>query len=279
MRWLTAAVTVALITAPVAADEMQDAMDRADALNLMRQIQVQPTQARAMIDPLENIQQIIDEYNSQREGRLNKLKPTLQRARRQLAQGAELSEQMQSALDNYAQQREQARQAVYRQVNEEMQKIAQILSPEQNRYLDWTPPGSIRPEQRLEERLEMQRIAMGRIQEAAQVLNQIKNLDAFNFVTGRGPIINDYLALYFQPDSRQFQQAYGLVLEYSDQVRMMDEQQWQAEGLDIGALLVEDLGLMPAMDPGQRPGTMSWNRLFVLMTDSQTLEVAEALAQ
>jgi hypothetical protein len=110
------------------------------------------------------------------------------------------------------------------------------------------------------------------------MLDSVKHLHAFNFVTGRGPIINDYLALYFRPDAQQFQEAYQRVIEYSDEVRMIPEQRWQAQSLEIAAGLVEELGLMPTMDPGRRPGTVSWSSLFELVTDDQTLEVVKEMA-
>ncbi|MFW5868643.1 MAG: hypothetical protein ACOCX2_12550 [Armatimonadota bacterium] len=277
--WIAMVLLAAALTTPAAADEMQDAMARAKALSLMRQIDLQPGQAEGMIDPLERIQKIIDDYSANRESELGKLEPTLERARRRLVAGQSLSEQMRTALDSYGEEREQAQRDAHRTVNEQMRRIADLLSDEHNRSLDWTPPGSVHPEQRLEERLELQQIAMGRIQEAAQVLDEIKRLDAFNYVTGRGPIINDYVALYYRPDTAQFQQAYGMMLEYSGQVRVMSEQQWRQRALDIGTSLVEDLGLMPTMQPSWQTAAVSWSTLFEIMTSDQTLPVVRELAQ
>lgn len=278
-RWLAMALAAALLTVPALADEMQDAMDRADALNLFRQINLQPSQARQMVPILQRIQQLVDGYNAERTRALNNLSPTLQRARQQLVAGEQLSQEMVAALENYQQQREAARQALYRSVDAQMQAIAEILTPEQNQFLDWTAPAAIRPQECMEERLKMQQIAMGRIQEAAQMLDAVKHLHAFNFVTGRGPIVNDYLALYFDPDARQFEQAYQMVIQYTDQVRMISEGEWQARSLEIAAGLVEELGLMPTMDPGQRPGTVPWSTLFRLMTNSETVEVVRGMSR
>ncbi len=279
IRLVTGSLLIATLAAPVAADEMQDAMDRADALNLMRRLNVQPDQARAMIDPLETIQDIVEDYRAGQEQNLNRIKGTLERARGQLIAGRQLSENMEAMLQEHRTQRLNARRTVYRSVDEQMQRIADVLTSEQNQSLDWTAPGSISPQERMEERLRVQRMAMGRIQEAAQMLDRVKQLDAFNFVTGRGPIINDYLSLYYQPGSQQFQQAFDIVLQYTNQVRMMDQQQWQAQALDIGAGLVRDLDLLPKMDVGASSGTMSWSRLFSLLTDKQTLEVVRDLAE
>jgi len=279
MRWCALALLTGLLAFPAAADEMQDAMDRANALNLFRQINLQPAQAQQMIPVLKRIQEMVEAYDSSREESLNRFSATLKQARRQLVSGAELSDEMIQALKNYQQQRETERRNFYRTVDTEMKTLAEVLAPDQNQFLDWTPPESVAPEEYLEERLEMQRIAMGRIQEVAQMLDAVKHLDAFNFVTGRGPIVNDYLALYFQPETQQFQQAYQIAIEYSDQVRLISEEQWQAQSLEIASGLVQELGLMPMMDPGQRPGTVSWTSLFRLMTNPQTLAVARGLSR
>jgi len=111
------------------------------------------------------------------------------------------------------------------------------------------------------------------------MLDAVKHLDAFNFVTARSPMINDYLALYFRPDAQQFQQAYQIAINYTSQVRMLSEQQWQAQSLDIGAGLVEELGLMPQMDPGVQPGTVPWTQLYRVVTNPQTLVVVRGLAR
>ena len=160
-----------------------------------------------------------------------------------------------------------------------MQLIASILTPEQNRYLDWTPPGAVGSAEALQERAKAQQVAMGRIQEAARLLDAVKHLDAFNFVTGRGPLVNDYLALYFQAGTQQFEQAYDITINYTDQARMLTEEQWQAQAMDLGAALVEQLGLMPQMAPGVQPGTIPWSQLFRVVTNPQTLVVVRGLAR
>lgn len=277
-RWLALVLATVLLTLPVAADEMQDAMDRADALNLFRQINLQPAQARQMVGPLESIQETVEAYNRGRVERLNQLNPSLKRARQQLIAGQEISEEMVQALQTYQEQREAAQRRLYQTVAAQMDAVAGVLAPEQNRYLDWTAPASVRPQEALQERLEVQRTAMGRIQEAAQMIDEVKHLDAFNYVTGRTLMINDYLALYFEPGTRQFQQAFEVALDYTGEARMLTEEQWQAQALDFGAGLVQDVGLMPMMSD-QRPGAVSWNTLFRIMTNAETLTVVRGMAR
>ncbi|MFW5867666.1 MAG: hypothetical protein ACOCX2_07600 [Armatimonadota bacterium] len=278
-RWLAAGLIALVLAVPVAADEMQDAMARADALALFRQIDLQREQARQMIGPLQRINEIVEGYNSQRKQTLDRMGPTLREARRQLVAGDELSAEMVSALEDYQQSRQAAELEAQRAVNAEMQALAEILTPEQNELLDWTAPGSIRPQEQLEGRLRLQQIAMGRIQEAAQMLDEVKHLDAFNYVTGRQPIINDYLALYYDPQTVQFEQAVEIALAYTGNVRMLDEDQWGAQALDIAAGMVEELGLMPTMESEQRSDAISWSTLFRIMTHKQTLEVVRDVAR
>lgn len=279
MRWQWLGLAALIAAVPVAADEMQDAMARADALNLMLQIGVLPSQAQQMIGPLRRIREAVDAHEAAQLNRLNQLSASLQRARAELVAGNELSPEMASAIDGYEAARQSARLELYRAVSEQMQIMASVLTPEQNRYLDWTPPGIIQPEACVEERLRMQQVAMGRIQDTAQMLDAVKHLHTFNFVTGRGPLVNDYLARYFPLDAAQFQQAYVTAINYTDQVRMLTEEQWQAQSMDIAAAMVEDLGLMPSMDPGLQAGTIPWSSLFELVTHPQTLVAMRGLAQ
>lgn len=278
-RWLAVTLAVAMLTVPVAADEMQDAMARADALTLFRQINLSRGQAQQMIPPLQRIQTIVTNYNSQRRQSLQRLTPTLNQARQQLEAGRELSAEMIAALEEYQQSQETARLEAYRSVNTEMLTVAEVLTQEQNALLDWTAPASIQPRQQLEERLEMQQLAMARIQEAARMIDRVKTLDAFNYVTGRVPIINDYLALYFDPQTAEYQQALEIVLDYTGNVRMLEEAQWQAQGLDIASDMVTELGIMPRLEPEERPGAIRWSTLFRILTHAETLEVVRDVAR
>jgi len=263
----------------VAADDLQDALDRADALNLFLRIDLQPDQAKRMIIPLERVQQLMEQYRSGYQDRLEALKPQLMRARSLMAAGQELPDELRQVIDKFLEERDESRLDLYRAVDQEMQLIAELLYPEQNTLLDWTPPESIRPEECLQERLRMQRIALGRIEEAGRMLERVKYLDAFNFVTGRISIINEYLAAYYDPQSAEFERAAQIAIEHSDQVRLLSEEQWQANAWQISADLVDRLGLMPALDPAQRPGTVSWSSLYRLFTAPETLDVVRDFAQ
>lgn len=286
MRWrrtvqtLPAAIALllALSSASAVADDLQDAMDRADALNFFRQIGLERAQAQQMIAPLERIQDLVKRYRERDERRLQELEPTLRAARQALIEGRTLDERIAWALESYQAERAEARSALRRAVAAEMQVIARTLYPEQNAMLDWTPPAAVRPEESIEERLEVQRIAMGRIEEAVRVLERIKYLDAFHYVTGRIPIINDYLARYYEPNSPEFQEAGEILLEYTGEVRMLEEDEWRAHALDIAADMIDEIGLMPRYDPEPPPGTVSWNALYRLVTNPQTLQVVRSVA-
>jgi len=273
-------VVVAALLVAVSAwgDELGDAMSRADALGFFTRIGLTQAQAQQIVAPVQRIQQLVQQYEATRKQRLNALAPTLIRARQILAEGRQLPSEIESALTQYRQQSEKAWVELQRAVDQEMQRIADTLYPEQNALLDWTPPASIRRDDTLQERLRLQQIAMGRIQEAGRMLERVKYLDAFNFVTARTPIINDYLSAYFEPDTPDFETAFRICLEFTDRVRMLPEEQWRNNAWDIAADLVDRLGLMPSFDQ-TREGTVTWSALFKLFTNSQTLTVLQKLAQ
>ncbi|NLO05308.1 MAG: hypothetical protein GX131_05705 [candidate division WS1 bacterium] len=260
-------------------DDLQDALDRADALNLFRQIGLAREQAAQMNAPLQRIQDLGREVLTQRTQSLSRLRTTLERARGQLVAGGSLPEQVQSALASDRQQRRNAQVALYRSVDQQMQLVAQMLTPAQNALLDWTPPPSVRPQQELTERLRAQQVLEGRIEEALAMLQRVKYLDAFNFVTGRGPIVNEYLSIYFRPNTVEYQQAYQIVIAYTDEVRLIDDQQWLANGREIGRLMIDELGLMPTIEPLQRPGTVGWNTLYRVLTNEETLDLVRELGR
>ncbi|GEM_PF-4333708 len=279
MAWVALVVAALTAVGPAFADDIQDAMDRAEVLNLLLQVQVSPAQAQRMVAPVQRIQQMVQASQRAEQDRLNRLGVLLQQARTQGLAGKALSPEMQAALDAHEQQRAAARLELVRSVAEQMRLIEGMLTPEQNALLDWTPPGALTAEESLEERTRLQQVALGRIQDAARLLDRIKYLDPFNFVVARVPIVNDYLALHFLPGSAEFQQAFAITINYSDQVRMLTDEQWQAQGLDIGAALIEELGLMPTLDPGPAPGTIAWERLYQILTNPQAVAAVQSIAR
>lgn len=275
---LLVVVAVLLVATATWGDELGDAMSRADALGFFQRIGLTQPQAQQILPQVQRIQQLVQQYEATRKQRLKALAPTLTRAREMLAAGQELPSEFEAALTQYRQQNEKAWLELQRAVDQEMQKIADTLYPQQNALLDWTPPASIRRDDNLQERLRLQQIATGRIQEAGRMLERVKYLDAFNFVTARTPIIRDYLSAYFEPDSPDFETAFRICLEFTDRVRVLPEEEWQNNAWDIAAELVDRLGLMPSFDE-TREGAITWSALFKLFTNSQTLAVLQKLAQ
>jgi len=276
----TLAVGLALMAATVAgADELTDAVAQTDALGLFTRISLQQDQARAMVTPLQRIQGIVQRANDAQQQRLNALEPTLRGARELLAADQELPADVQSALDDFRRQREQAQLALYRGVDQEMGIIEDLMYPAQNALLDWTPPAAVRTEDNLQEQLRLRQVAEARIDEVGRMLERIKYLDAFNFVTARAPIINDYLARYFDPNAANYQAAYRICLDYTDRARLLSEDEWQANAWDIAAELIDRLGLMPVLETAPAPGTITWPTLYRVFTNPQTLQVVQQLAQ
>jgi len=276
----TLAVALAVMAATVAVtDELTDAVAQTDALSLFTRISLQQDQARAMVAPLQRIQSIVQQAGDAQEQRLEALAPTLRQARALLAAGDQLPADVQAALADYRRQREQAQLALYRGVDQEMRMIADLMYPEQNALLDWTPPAAVRTEDSLQEQLRLRQIAEARIDEAGRMLERVKYLDAFNFVTARTPIINDYLARYFDPNAPNYQTAYRICIDYTDRVRVLSEDEWQANGWDIAAQLIDRLGLMPTLETAPAPGTITWPTLYRVFTNPQTLQVVQRFVQ
>ncbi len=254
-------------------DDLQDAMNRADAAYLFLEIGLDPGQARQMISPLERIERHVERSRRRESERLEALETSLESARERLVEGRTVETAVRRELEEYAASQEQARQDLQRLAAAEMLVIAEVLHPQQNALLDWTPPEAVEPEFVVELRLEQQRVAMGRIQEMVRMLDRVKYLDPANFVTARMAIVNDYLARYFRPDSPRFNRAQEVVVEYTNQVRMLQVDEWEEQAMEISAELLDEIGLMPRLEPARRPDMVSWDALYRLVTNPQTLDV------
>lgn len=278
------AVTLALsmVAIPPAssasADELQEAMDRADTVAFFLRLGLETEQARWMIDPLARIQDLVEQYRENEQKRLQAMESMLRAARQTLIEGEPLDDRTATELDAYRSGRERAQLALFRSVDAEMRVIAEIFYPQQNALVDWTPPEAVRPAVDVEERLELQRIAFGRMHELATMLDRIKYLDAFNFVTGRIPLINDYLARFYDPNTVEFAEAVEISVQYTDEIRMLGEAEWEENAFNIAADMLEDLGLMPTLEPVRFPGTVGWQSLYRLFTNPQTLDIVRQWA-
>ena len=267
------AACVALPTASQA-DELADAMQRADALSFLNRLGLQTSQLQRMVSPLKRIQQIVTQREADREVKLTRLSGHYQRARGLLIAGVELPDdlraEMQKAEEEMAAGDLSAKQAVHGQ----MELIARILYPAQNEQLDWTPPPELRAEESPEDRARRHRQIIGLIDEAGQLLQEVRNLNALLYVTRRVTLIGEYLEQYLPVNTPAFERAHAMLMEYTGEVRLAEDVQWQQQAPFYAERMVRMLGLMPEQ-PQPNPNAVGWSQLYELLADPQTVSIVE----
>jgi len=279
MRATTVALGIMFVSClapagPAAADELSDAMQRADCLNFLNTLGLSNEQLTRMVAPLKRIQQIVKERSTDRQAKLARLAGYSAQVRASLMAGREVPASVRDTLRQAEAEIAAADLAAKQAVHGQMELIAGLLTPLQNQQLDWTPPPAVRVAESTEDRIRRLRQLEGLVTDAGQLLQTVRNLDPLLYVTRRVTLIGEYLAQYLDPNSPAFQQAHQTLIEYTGEVRMLEEPQWQQQARAYAERMVQRLGLMPGEAPAN-PNAVSWGKLYSLFTDPQTLKTVE----
>lgn len=260
-------------------DELSVAQLRAAALNFFNSLGVTGEQATRMIQPLQNIQRELAVGEDARQAATGNDAAfrALTSARALLLTDREVPAETMATITQIEKALDLARLHKYTSVDLQMQSIAEIMFPAQNARLDWTPPASVRPERSAQLRAALRREIDVRIREAVRLLERIRFLDAALFVTGRIPIVNEYLNYNLDLGRPLPANAVEICLAVSDEARMVSPDDWNARAYDLGGTLVTRLGLMPKLDLGPKPGAIGWSALYRMFTATETLQVAREL--
>ncbi len=262
---------------PASADELASAERRALALNFVNSMGLTVQQTQFMLRPLQRIQAIIRSRDQARVAavRSEPQFSALTNARQLLIAGEDVPAEALATIAAIETASDRADREMYIAIDDQMQTIADLMSSNQRARLDLTPPAAIRPERTARERATLQREITARIEDAVAMLDRVRTLDVFNFVTGRLTIVNEYLDR--NGDRPLPGDAMEMTVAYTDQARMVPVEEWNARAYDLAAALVQDLGLMPSMRVGPRPGAISWSSLYKVLTAPEMLEVATEL--
>ncbi len=264
------------LPAPSQADELAEAMQRADALSFFNRLGLQTSQLQRMVSPLKRIQQIVTQREADREVKLTRLSGYYQRARGLLIAGVALPEDLRAEIQKAEEEMAAGDLSAKQAVHGQMELIASILYPAQNAQLDWTPPPEVRVEESPAERARRQRQIIGLITEAGQFLQQVRELNALLYVTQRIPLISEYLAQYFPVNTPAFERAHAMLMDYTGEVRLVEEGQWQQQAPLYAERMVRLLGLMPEQAK-PNPNAVGWSQLYDLLTNPQTVNIVQEM--
>lgn len=260
------------------ADELAEAMQRADALSFFNRLGLQTSQLQRMISPLKRIQQIVTQRQADREVKLTRLSGYYQRARGLLIAGVELPDDLRAEMAKAEEEMAAGELLAKQAVHGQMELIARIFYPAQNEQLDWTPPPELRAEESPEDRARRQREIIGLINEAGQLLQDTRNLNALLYVTQRVTLIGEYLEQYFPVNTPAFERAHAMLMEYTGEVRLVEDAQWQQQAPLYAERLVRVLGLMPEQAQ-PNPNAVGWSQLYDLFANPQTVKIVEEMVE
>lgn len=259
-------------------DELAAAMHRADCLNFLNSRQVDTSQLQRMVSPLGRIQQYLNQRDSDWKSKLTRLSARYGQARQLLVGGQELPEDLREELTGAEEAAAAADLAMTQSIHGQMEALAKVFYPIQNEQLDWTPPADIRPPETTEQRAARYREVIGLINDAGRMLERVRYLPPHDYVTRRVGLVGDYLARYLNPTTPQFEQAHAMVLQYTGEIRMVDEAAWSQQAPLLAERLVRMLGLMPAeVEPA--PKGVSWQQLYDLFTNPATVKIVQEMIE
>ncbi len=241
-------------------------LDRAQLMDLLVAVRA----ARQAMAEYEN------ENQKAAEAAASGLKPYLQA----MKESFERDENVKAALSSFDEAAAQRRAKMLASVDRQINAVRRMLTPEQQRLVNWTRPAEVRiaaPEEGLLEEL---REMLGDIHEIRRVLERIRYLIPGDYITRRVGMLREFLQDYYPPDTPEFNAALDWMIRLTDEMRRVPERDWPEEAaIYVGRVWQYLSGGEPQPLAGaQEPAApYNWWDVFYLLTDPQTPTLLEQI--
>lgn len=234
-------------------------LDRAQLMDLLVAVRA----ARQAVTEYENENQKAAEMTA------SALKPHLPALKQSFTVDENVKAALASFTESAAQRRAKLLAAVARQIN----AVRRMLTPEQQRLVNWTRPAEVRIAAPEEELLEELRDMLADIQEIRRVLERIRYLIPGDYITRRVGLLREFLQDYYLPDTPEFNEALNWMIRLTDEMRRVPERDWPEEAtLYVGRVWQYLRGGAPQLQEEQQEpaAPYNWWNVFNLLTDPQT---------
>lgn len=249
---------------------LTQAMFYGDNLNLVNTLDPTDSQLALLAQIAGASRLLVAAREKEHEAALTRARAALVAEREALRSGRALAPETQLVLESMREAEDRAEEKLLVDLDGQIQRWRQLLSPQQASRVDWRPPLSIAPAEERQDELQALRALAARVDEVGREIERIRYLIASDYVSTRIGRINALLRPYLRPGSREFDEARDFALRLTDEARMVPEREWPARAPEFPARLLHYLGELEDDKTRLAQAQFDWWDLHRVLTDPQT---------
>jgi hypothetical protein len=282
IRTVAMCLAVGLLTGLASAGELSQLVAKGNHLITLNRLGVTAPQCDALAPLAEELSSAVRVWQANRQAALADARTDLQASRDLLVDGEKLTPALQKAIGNLEGELKIEDDTLYNTAVTVLGKVKDQLLPQQNAYVDWTPPRGegTAPKETLQQKAQRERDRRAMIALAAQFLDRVRYQSVI--LLGTENVVQDFLRPLIDPRSPEYPQAREFMLEMVKEVRLLPEAQWEGLRDQYAARLIQGLGFeQPRPDRGeerqQKPYT--WEDMYDIFSDAGTPALLRAMKQ
>jgi hypothetical protein len=274
-----ALTALALLLGPTWASDLSEVVQKGNHLIVLNELGVAPDQIDKIAPLCDRLVQAVQARNAERQNLLAAAAPTLAASRKALIAGVPLTAPAMTALDGLEKSLKAADDKLEVTAVDILEDIEKEFLPQQNRYIDWTPPRQTSKAfaKTREEQAQLERDQTALILATVQQLERIRTYPLERYVMEAQKVVDDFLRPLVDPLSSDYPAAQDFMFKLVEQVRLMPEPEWQQRRERMAELLVGELGLLAPLDQAARPKPYNWETIYAIFSDLGAPDLLKAM--
>jgi len=282
LRVVAMCLAAGLLTGFAPASELSQLVAKGNHLITLNRLGVTAPQCDALAPLAEELSSAVRVWQANRQAALGDARTDLQAERDVLVGGEQLTPALQKAIGDLEGELKIEDDTLYNTAVSVLGKVRDQLLPQQNAYIDWTPPRGegAAPKETLQQKAQRERDRRAMIALAGQFLTRVRYISPI--LLGAENLVDDFLRPLIDPRSPEYPQARQFMLEMVKEVRLLPEAQWEGLRDDYAVHMIQGLGFeQPPPDTGEerQPKPYTWEDMYGIFSDAGTPALLRAMKQ
>lgn len=278
------AIAVFVMTGAVAQAEDQrhplaQALDYDTNMLLVADLRPNAQQLAVLQNAAGTVGRLVSGYGAAHAAALDEKKDLLAQERKALAEGTELAQDQEAALQALRDSEADRKQKMYSAADTEIGRLRRALAPEQAALVDWTAPADVAAAADHTAALDEMRLLAGRLGEAQRFIERMRYIIPTEYVQTRIGRIDDFLKDYDRPNTQQFSDDQRWISGLLDEARLAKEDEWAQQAPLFASRLLQRLGRLDEQAVGAQAAgpRYNWWDMYYLLADPQTPQMLQGI--
>lgn len=258
-----------LFAAAASGSELSQVLEKANHLIILNELGLTTEQITKIAPLCDQLVRAVQARDTERQRLLNEAAPVLTAARKALVAGQPIPPATAAALAKLEKDLETNDAKLEDNAVTIMAEIEKEFLPQQNRYIDWTPP----KQPTTKGGTSMTALAQRQREQAALILATVQQLERIRtyplerYILEAQKVVDDFLRPLIDPESPEYPRARDFMFRLVEQVRIMPEPEWQQRREQMAELLVGELGLLQPNDQSGEAKPYNWQTMYSIFSD------------